>query len=259
MLKHHETIRDRDALIRHPDELEHLPELPEDVVVPDDLSGLPGAARHHRPVRWLWWTAALALTAAGALVLALQVRDGGGDEYQTPAYVLEQQAIDEAIAERQAMTAATPSYVLVQRSIDEAIAERQMLDLRAASAAYFEGLERPYVPQMLAMDTVDEAVTHAIAERQYLDAVEAYTTGIAQTPVPQTLALVTEQQAIDRAVAERQYADAVTTYLEGRYPQTLSMMTVQDSIDQAVAEHEFSELPAYEQVQRLIDEAVTAR
>ena len=80
MLKHHDTIKDRDALLERPESTESLPQLPEDVVVPDDLSGLDHLTDRHPAVRWLGWTAALAVVVGGSVYLATQLGDDTPDE-----------------------------------------------------------------------------------------------------------------------------------------------------------------------------------
>lgn len=59
-----------------------LPDLPEGVSVPDDLSGLPATdlvdmPDGHRPVRWMRWVPVGLLLAAGGVTLALVLDDGG--------------------------------------------------------------------------------------------------------------------------------------------------------------------------------------
>jgi len=64
---------------------ERLPELPDDVTIPDDLSGLElrEAADRRRPataIRWLRWLPLFLLVAVGAIVLSVE---STGDDTQT--------------------------------------------------------------------------------------------------------------------------------------------------------------------------------
>ena len=98
MLKHHEP----EVRVRHPENHE-LPQLPHDVVVPDDLSQLPPERRGRRLVRWGWFVAALALIAGGSIVVATQLSDDTpaaveAPAAEVPAYDLKQQAIDDGMA-----------------------------------------------------------------------------------------------------------------------------------------------------------------
>ena len=63
-------------LREHRDE---LPELPADVTVPDDLSGMPDTATSggRRAVRWMRWVPVGLLVAAGGLTIAVALNDGG--------------------------------------------------------------------------------------------------------------------------------------------------------------------------------------
>jgi len=112
----------------HPEVEEHLPELPEGVVVPDDLSGLEVPTRRVTTVRWMRWVPVGIVLAGGGLVLALVLQsDGTTDEVavQPSSIELVQESIDKALAEAQTgTTAQQPSSIeLVQESIDKALAE----------------------------------------------------------------------------------------------------------------------------------------
>jgi hypothetical protein len=115
MLQQHEIIRDRDVVVGHPDATETLPELPEGVVVPDDLSGLDRVDRRRRSVRWLGWAAALAAVVGGAVLIATQFGDDTPAEAPTsidvPAYDLKQQAIDDATARLERLPDVKEYYV----------------------------------------------------------------------------------------------------------------------------------------------------
>lgn len=85
MSKQLERNPTRDAGARHPEIHEVLPELPADVTIPDDISGLAHPATEgRRPasgVRWMRWVTAMILVAAGAVVLGLLLRS---DDTSTP-------------------------------------------------------------------------------------------------------------------------------------------------------------------------------
>lgn len=90
---------------RHDQEThETLPDVPEGVTVPDDLSGLDTTDGHRggTRVRWLRWAAPVALVAGGALVAAVVINDNGTETTDVGtrnATELVQQAIDDALAE----------------------------------------------------------------------------------------------------------------------------------------------------------------
>ena len=96
-------------LFEHPTthDTRELPELPHDVVVPDDISGLevpepeePGRTGHQ--VRWLRWTVVVALVAVGAVLIGTLVRDDGTTTVTQPsAYQLIQDSIDQALLDNQ--------------------------------------------------------------------------------------------------------------------------------------------------------------
>ena len=87
MKKQLERNPTRDVDVRHPEIHEVLPELPADVTVPDDLSGLTHPdAEGRRPasgVRWMRWVAAMILVAAAAVTLGLLLRS---DDTSTPTF-----------------------------------------------------------------------------------------------------------------------------------------------------------------------------
>ena len=155
------TVKDRNTIDeRQLHEHEHLPEFPEGVKVPDDLSGLehPDEVTPRRHIRWMRWMAPLAVIALGIVAAVLFFGTETTDEVstavprgadateqwleatQTPsAYTLTQESIDQALAENANVpteqrtvtgtelwldTAETPSaYTLIQESIDQALAE----------------------------------------------------------------------------------------------------------------------------------------
>ncbi len=138
----------RETEERVPEVHEDLPELPEGITVPDDISGLElttGGAPGGRTtsIRWLPWTGLAALLAIGGVALALVLaNDDGGTETRATSSVLVQESVDEALAQRVAvdrgpnadlapelMAASVPetratSSLLVQEAIDQALAER---------------------------------------------------------------------------------------------------------------------------------------
>ena len=70
---------------RTPEVSDHLPELPEGVTVPDDISSLDrasarGPSQRARAVRWLGWAPAVLAVGVGAVAVALIVR---GDDTTT--------------------------------------------------------------------------------------------------------------------------------------------------------------------------------
>jgi hypothetical protein len=148
-----------------------LPELPEGIRVPDDLSGLehPDVVTPRRRVRWMRWMAPLAVVVLGVAGAMLYFGTRTTDEAETTsAYTLIQQSIDQALAEHQADTT-TSAYTLIQQSIDQALAEHQA---DTTTSAY-----------TLIQDSIDQA----LAEHQADTTTSAYT-------------LI--QQSIDQALAE---------------------------------------------------------
>ena len=161
MLKHHEPFDTHDVKIRHP-ETHELPKLPDDVVIPDDLSQLPPERRGSRLVRWGWWTALLALVAGGSVYVVSRLSDDSPADVEAPAidvpaYDLKQQAIDEAVTrveqypdvreyyvglyqdrlEGDAPAIDVPAYDLKQQAIDDEVARvEQLPDVRE----YYVGL-----------------------------------------------------------------------------------------------------------------------
>ena len=102
MLKHDEYTDTLDLKVEHP-ETHELPQLPDDVVIPDDISQIAPERRRNRLVRWGWWAAALALFAGGSLYLAIQLADDSPADVEAaavdvPAYDLKQQAMAEGTA-----------------------------------------------------------------------------------------------------------------------------------------------------------------
>ena len=70
----------READTHLPETHEVLPELPDDVTVPDDISGLMHPTEDRRPasgVRWMRWLAVAILVAAGAIGLGMVLRTDG--------------------------------------------------------------------------------------------------------------------------------------------------------------------------------------
>jgi L-fucose mutarotase/ribose pyranase (RbsD/FucU family) len=87
MKKQLERNPTRDVDARHPEIHEVLPELPADVTIPDDISGLTHPdTEGRRPasgVRWMRWVAAMIFVAAGAVVLGLLL---SSDDTSTPTF-----------------------------------------------------------------------------------------------------------------------------------------------------------------------------
>lgn len=157
MLKHHPRFDLHGLKVRHPENHE-LPKLPDDVVIPDDVSQLAPLQRRNRLVRWGWWVAALALIAGGAVVAIWQWSDDAPAEVEAPAaevpvYDLKQQAIDDGMArlegrvpdvraymveleqariDDEAATVEVPAYDLKQQAIDDGVArlEQRVPDVR---------------------------------------------------------------------------------------------------------------------------------
>jgi hypothetical protein len=157
MLKHHPRSDLHTRNVRHPENHE-LPKLPDDVVIPDDLSQL-APQRRNRLVRWGWWVAALAVIAGGAVVAISQWSDDTPAEVDAPAidapaYDLKQQAIDDGMARleervpdvrayvvdleqdrlaNEALALDVPPYDLKQQAIDDGMArlEERVPDVRA--------------------------------------------------------------------------------------------------------------------------------
>jgi len=134
MMRTFEHPNTREAPERLPESPERVDVLAEQVVVPDDLSGLeleePSRfGRGTRVTRWLPWIAVFALLAGGVGIGLVTLFDS--DETQTldsdytDAHVMIQESIDEALAERQAPASDfTKAQRMIQESIDEALAER---------------------------------------------------------------------------------------------------------------------------------------
>lgn len=117
----------REASTHRPEAPERLPELPEGVTVPDDLSGLefPASLRPARPatgIRWMRWLPLLVVVlAAGALTTALLLRNGGSEPAtEVSSYQLVQESIDAALAANRPAPEAS-AYQLIQESIDAAL------------------------------------------------------------------------------------------------------------------------------------------
>ena len=73
----------RESATRPPDTHDDLPVLPDDVAVPDDISGLQHPATPQRPaagVRWLRWLPIILLVVAGAVALSLVLRSDSSDD-----------------------------------------------------------------------------------------------------------------------------------------------------------------------------------
>ena len=99
------TVTDRNTLDeRRLHEVDHLPEVPEGVRIPDDLSGLEPPETPGRRVRWMRWMAPLAvvvLAVAAAVVFVATRGSDDGTDTTTSAYTLIQESIDQALAENQ--------------------------------------------------------------------------------------------------------------------------------------------------------------
>jgi len=125
----------REAPAHPPEIAEHVDELPHEVVVPDDLSGLEVAeptrsTRQAQAVRWLPWIAAFALLAMGVGIALAALLDSDGTQTlasdRTTAQVMIQESIDAARAEQNVSLASdrTTAQVMIQESIDAALAEQ---------------------------------------------------------------------------------------------------------------------------------------
>lgn len=136
----------------HPVELEELPELPEGVVVPDDLRGLAPPPSRPTGVRWLRWAVGLVVAAGVALAVALALTGDGETELQvqSPAAEIIQSEIDQAVAELRVeqqirdhyeqlyvSTYPAPAYQIIQSEIDQAITE---LRIEQQIRSYYEHL-----------------------------------------------------------------------------------------------------------------------
>ncbi len=163
MMKLFDRPRDHKTPEFGPELHEHLPELPEGVTIPDDISGIEfpvSTEPTHRQVRWLRWAAVGAVLAAGGLTFALTQRDGTTDTVEinasepVSAAALIQESIDKALAERQTSVAEPVSAAaLIQESIDKALAERQTSVAEPVSAAAL----------------IQESIDKALAEREQAD------------------------------------------------------------------------------------------
>ena len=89
MMKLFEEGPTREAVEHAPETHKDLPELPDDVEVPDDIRGLthPEAHRHGAGVRWMRWLAIAIPLMVGAIVLALLVRSDSSDPVVPDDYV----------------------------------------------------------------------------------------------------------------------------------------------------------------------------
>jgi hypothetical protein len=125
---------------------EQLPEVPADVRIPDDISGLDErGGRAASGVRWLRWMAPVVVVVLAVVTVALLIRDRGSDQVElaetTTSYQLVQESIEEALAERQVvgpnaglaevhtveeLAVMATSYELVQESIDQALADMKL-------------------------------------------------------------------------------------------------------------------------------------
>lgn len=87
MLKQQERPITREPPGRTPDAAPQLPELPGEVVVPDDLRDLhvPTAPRRRAStaVRWLRWVSLLAVVAIGLVIAFVATRDGSTEVRET--------------------------------------------------------------------------------------------------------------------------------------------------------------------------------
>ena len=165
MMKTNERQTIREAPQHQPVLPEELHELPEGVVVPDDLSGLrldepTTSTRRTRAVRWLPWVAGAAIIAGGAVILSAVLSDDGAEPVTdyTTAQVTIQQAIDEALAARtptvvelpngtrfvtgdEALATYTTAQVAIQQAIDEALAAQDSELFTTAQVAIQEAID----------------------------------------------------------------------------------------------------------------------
>jgi hypothetical protein len=99
----------------HPEVEDHLPELPEGIIVPDDLSGLEIPTQRGTAVRWMHWMPVALVLAAGGLTIALVLQSNGTDETvveQRSSTELVQEPIDAALAQ-----AATATDTMMTRTL----------------------------------------------------------------------------------------------------------------------------------------------
>lgn len=165
----------------HPEVEEQLPELPEGITIPDDISGIEGPTRRTTAVRWMRWVPVGLVLAAGGLVLALALQgDGTTDEavvQQATSAEVVQNEITAALAEARVgtMEMQATSALMAQDAIDAALAETRVVpvEMQATSALM-----------------VEDAITADLAEAR---------AGI--TEMQATSALMVED-AIDAALAE---------------------------------------------------------
>jgi hypothetical protein len=213
---------------------EDLPELPEGVTVPDDISGLElveGAEPTGRAtrIRWLPWAGLAAVVVIGGLALVAVIRDDGGSEpmQATTSYQLVQQSIDEALARQQLPTS---SYAAIQQSIDEALARQQATattSYQLVQRSIDEALARQQATATMSYRLVQQSIDEALAAQQAAalgpNADLAADVTVGEVP-PVTSSYAAIQQSIDEALA-RQQATATTSY-----------RLVQQSIEDALAE-----------------------
>ena len=139
------TEERRSSGLQGVEDVHELPELPEGVVAPDDLSGLePPTAR--AGLRWLRWVAVLAV-AVIAVAVWLLVRAGGDPEQAEPTVVMSpaaqiiQDEIDAAITQLAEPTVVmSPAAQIIQDEIDHAINEHVVLN---EILAFYENLAAP--------------------------------------------------------------------------------------------------------------------
>lgn len=181
------------------DRLHELPELPEGVEIPDDLSGLEPPARR----RWLPWTVAVALIAIAAAAVLL-VWGGGDTEQAEPAVVL------------------SPAAEIVQAEVADAAAQQQVGN---QVRSYYEGLYQDYlaVQPLPAYRIVEDAIADAIDEQAIEHQIlRHYEQMYVPAPAYQII-----QDEIDAAVAEQAQPAVVMTP---------AAEIIQDEIDHALNE-----------------------
>ncbi len=156
MLQQHDRHTTEELSRRHHETLEQLPELPEGVVIPDDLSGLEDHRPARRAVRWLRWAVVLVL-AAGAAMLVVLLRGDTTEQADEGLDPISQQAIEDQTRAYYADLAAGQAIAAVhqtQQTIDDAVALRSVEDQARAYYADLAGIDLTEVNQQ----TIDDQI-----------------------------------------------------------------------------------------------------
>ena len=103
MMKLFERDQVRETVKDLPETHEDLPKLPDDVTVPDDISGVthPTTEDVRRPstgVRWMRWLAVAALLVTGAVVAAFVLRSDTSDTTVADGYAVAEVESDDHVA-----------------------------------------------------------------------------------------------------------------------------------------------------------------